>query len=160
MNNPITCWVAYYLARYIIRFIHCRLSSIGMQSFTWRAKELWQLRLCRAGGQGRARGRLRLALSILAIVINLSRVTMAPCSCRYHSRSFVRVGLETTYASRGNYNFFTVWIMLFWILQSLRSSFIVLIGLMMTWYSEKMMAFTRCICGFMLSLNKKSWMVS
>ena len=30
----------------------------------------------------------------------------------------------------------------------------------MTWFSEKMLISTRCICGFMPKLHKKSWMVS
>ena len=30
----------------------------------------------------------------------------------------------------------------------------------MTWFSKKMLISTRCICGFMPKLHKKSWMVS
>ena len=31
---------------------------------------------------------------------------------------------------------------------------------MMTWFSEKMFIYTRCICGFMPNLHKKSWILS
>ena len=30
----------------------------------------------------------------------------------------------------------------------------------MTWFSEKIMVYTRCICDFMPNSHKKSWMVS
>ena len=38
--------------------------------------------------------------------------------------------------------------------------FIILVGLTMTWYSEKMPIFNRCIGGLMPNLIKKSWTVS
>ena len=41
-----------------------------------------------------------------------------------------------------------------------QKSLIVLVSLAMTWLSEKMLISTRCICGFMPKLHKKSWMVS
>ena len=45
-------------------------------------------------------------------------------------------------------------------LRTLRRLLIILVGLMMTWYSEKIMISTRSICGFMPNLSKKYWMVS
>ena len=46
-----------------------------------------------------------------------------------------------------------------WILQSLRRLFIVLVGLTVTWFSEKMLISHRCIHGLMSNLIKKSWTV-
>ena len=46
------------------------------------------------------------------------------------------------------------------ILQTLRRLFIILIGLTMTWFSEKLLISTRCISGLMPNLIKKSWTVS
>ena len=46
------------------------------------------------------------------------------------------------------------------ILQSLRRLFIILIGLIMTWFNEKVIIFNMCICGLMPNLTKKSWTVS
>ena len=46
------------------------------------------------------------------------------------------------------------------ILQTLRRFFIMLEGLTMTWFSEKMLIISRCNCGFMSNLFKKSSMVS
>ena len=43
------------------------------------------------------------------------------------------------------------------ILRCSRRVFIILVSLMMTWFSEKMLIFTRCIHGFMSNLIKKSW---
>ena len=40
------------------------------------------------------------------------------------------------------------------------TGFINLIGLTMTWYSEKMMISYSCIRGFMPNSHKKSWMIS
>ena len=39
----------------------------------------------------------------------------------------------------------------------LSALFIILEGLTMTWFGEKMLIFTRCIHGFMSKLIKKSW---
>ena len=36
----------------------------------------------------------------------------------------------------------------------------ILVGLTMTLFSEKMLISTRCTCGFIPNLRKKSWMVS
>ena len=46
------------------------------------------------------------------------------------------------------------------ILQSLRRLFTILVGLMMTWLSEKMLLFNICRRGLMPNLIKKSWTVS
>ena len=46
------------------------------------------------------------------------------------------------------------------ILQTLRRLFIVLVGLKMTWFSEKMLIFNICRRGLMRNLIKKSWTVS
>ena len=46
------------------------------------------------------------------------------------------------------------------ILQSLRRLFIILVGLTMTWFSEKMLIFNIRIRGLMPNLIKKSWTVS
>ena len=46
------------------------------------------------------------------------------------------------------------------ILQSLRRLFIILVGLMMTLFSEKMLISNVCISGLMPNLIKKSWTVS
>ena len=35
-----------------------------------------------------------------------------------------------------------------------------MIGLVMPWFSEKVLISDRCICGFMPNLHKKSWMIS
>ena len=43
------------------------------------------------------------------------------------------------------------------ILICLRRLFIILVSLMMKWFSEKMLISTRCIHGFMSNLIKKSW---
>ena len=40
-----------------------------------------------------------------------------------------------------------------------RRSLIILVGLTMTWFSEKLLISTRCLYGFMPNLDKKSWMV-
>ena len=47
-----------------------------------------------------------------------------------------------------------------WILQSLRRLFIILVGLTMTWFSEKMLISNLCTHGLMPNLIKKSWTVS
>ena len=47
-----------------------------------------------------------------------------------------------------------------WILQSLRRLFIIMVGLRMTWFSEKMLISYKCIRGLMPNLIKKSWTVS
>ena len=46
------------------------------------------------------------------------------------------------------------------ILQSLTRLFIILVSLMMSLFSEKMLIFNRCISGLMSNLIKKSWTVS
>ena len=46
------------------------------------------------------------------------------------------------------------------ILQSLRRLFIILVGLTMTWFSEKMLISNICTHGLMTNLIKKSWTVS
>ena len=46
------------------------------------------------------------------------------------------------------------------ILQSLRRLFIILVGLTMTWFIEKMLIFNICRHGLMPNLIKKSWTVS
>ena len=46
------------------------------------------------------------------------------------------------------------------ILQTLRRLFIILVGLTMTWFSEKMLIFNICRHGLMSNLIKKSWTVS
>ena len=46
------------------------------------------------------------------------------------------------------------------ILQSLRRSLIILVGLTITWYTEKMMDSTVCYCGFRPNSHKNSWRVS
>ena len=46
------------------------------------------------------------------------------------------------------------------ILQTLRRLFIILVGLTMTWFSEKMLIFNICRRGLMPNLIKKSWTVS
>ena len=46
------------------------------------------------------------------------------------------------------------------ILQSLRRLLIIFVGLKLTWYRKKNLIFTRCICGFMSILHKKSWTVA
>ena len=46
------------------------------------------------------------------------------------------------------------------ILQSLGRLSIILVGVTMTWYSEKRLSSTRCICGIMSNSYKKSWTVS
>jgi hypothetical protein len=43
---------------------------------------------------------------------------------------------------------------------ALLRSLIILVGLTMTWFSEKMMISYICISGFMPNSHKKSWMVS
>ena len=43
---------------------------------------------------------------------------------------------------------------------ALLRSLIILEGLTMTRFTEKMLISTRCTCGFMPNLHKKSWMVS
>ena len=42
-------------------------------------------------------------------------------------------------------------------LRCLRRLFIILVSLMLTWFSKKMLISTRCIHGFMSNLIKKSW---
>ena len=46
------------------------------------------------------------------------------------------------------------------ILQTLRRLFIILVGLTMTWFSEKMLISNKCRRDLMLNLMKKSWTVS
>ena len=46
------------------------------------------------------------------------------------------------------------------ILQTLRRLFIILVGLTMTWFIEKMLIFNICRHGLMPNLIKKSWTVS
>ena len=46
------------------------------------------------------------------------------------------------------------------ILQSLTRLFIILVSLMMSLFSEKMLIFNRCISGSMSNLIEKSWKVS
>ena len=46
------------------------------------------------------------------------------------------------------------------ILQSLRRLLIILVGLTMTWFSEKMLISNICIGGLKPNLSKKSWTVS
>ena len=48
---------------------------------------------------------------------------------------------------------------MYW-LYRIQRSLIILVGLTMTLFSEKMLISTRCVCGFMPNLYKKSWMVS
>ena len=45
-------------------------------------------------------------------------------------------------------------------LQTLRRLFIILLGLTMTWFSEKMLISNKCRRDLMLNLMKKSWTVS
>ena len=97
-------------------------------------------------------------------------------SSRVRPRFFDQVGRETMYSSSGNKHFFTKSChhqtyqnyeqsrqKLGTILENkvfLRCSrrlFIILVSLMMTWFSEKMLISTRWIHGFMSNLIKKSW---
>ena len=79
-------------------------------------------------------------------------------SIRYHSNFFVQVGLITTYSAIGNHNIFTKTYVNY--VLALQRSLIILVGLTMTWNSEKMMISYNCIRGFMPNSHKKSWMVS
>ena len=78
---------------------------------------------------------------------------------RVRPRFFDQVGHETMHASSGNQHFFTrsyhcteVGFSFF-----LSTLFIILVGLMMAGFSEKMLISTRCMHGFMSKLIKKSW---
>ena len=46
------------------------------------------------------------------------------------------------------------------IFQTLRRLFLILVGLMMTWFSEKMLIFNICRHGLMPNLIKQYWLVS
>ena len=64
---------------------------------------------------------------------------------------FVQVGHETTYAAI----IFTIPCHIIYVL-ALQRSLIILVGLTMTWYIEKMMiSYSGIVCGFMPNLRKK-----
>ena len=80
--------------------------------------------------------------------------------------SFIKVDLLVKYSSqkKNQKDSFDFWCQKMTlnvqILQTLRRLFIILVGLTMTWFSEKLLIFNICRCGLMPNLIKKSWTVS
>ena len=89
-----------------------------------------------------------------ALKSQFRRFHMTQVHIRYHSRFFVRVGHETTYAAMYMKSSFFHYTMSSYVL-ALQRSLIILVGQTMAWNSETNMIFYTCIHGFMPNSHKK-----